>query len=157
MVFGTLGCAIIFVVFGNLGLHLQLTNQLDVVGILNESGGPIAIISVLETLSMNKIVIVGFSVAAAVFTATTFDSVSYILATVTTKKLEEGQEPAKWNRLFWAFAIGFIPMSLLIIDGPLFAIQTVSIITAIPIVLIMIALIISFKKMVDTDMKLTNK
>jgi len=157
MVFGTLGCAIIFVVFGNLGLHLQLTNQLDVVGILNESGGPIAIISVLETLSMNKIVIVGFSVAAAVFTATTFDSVSYILATVTTKKLEEGQEPAKWNRLFWAFAIGFIPMSLLIIDGPLFAIQTVSIITAIPIVLIMIALIISFKKMVDTDMKLNNR
>jgi len=152
MIFGTMGCAIIFVVFGNLGLHLQLTGELDVIGLLNSKGGPIAIISVLETLTFNKLIILGFSVAATVFTATTFDSVSYILASVTTKQLYQGQEPAKWNRLFWAFALGFIPMALLVIDGPLYAIQTVSIITALPIVLIMCLLIASFKKMVDEDL-----
>jgi len=151
LVFGSLGCGLIFMVFGNLGLHLQLTNQLDVVGILNAKGAPVAIISVLETLKFSTVIIFGFTIATIVFTATTFDSVSYILASVTTEKLYQGQEPAKWNRLFWAFALGFIPTSLIIIDGPLYAIQTVSIITAIPIIFVMCAMIVAFKKMVDED------
>lgn len=151
IVYGSLGCTMIFMILGNLGLNLQITGQLDVVNILNTEGAPNAIISILDTLSFSKIIIALFSIAAIVFTATTFDSVSYILATVTTKKIQQGQEPARWNRLFWAFALGTIPASLLIIEGPLTTIQTVSIVTAVPVIFIMGAMIISFVKMVDND------
>ncbi|WBW97464.1 BCCT family transporter [Oceanirhabdus sp. W0125-5] len=152
IIYGTLGCALMFIVLGNLGLHLQITNKLNVVQILNESGAPTAIMSVLSTLKFNKIIICLFSVVAIVFTATTFDSVSYILASVTSKKILENQEPAKWNRLFWAFTLAFLPATLLIIEGPLSTIQTTSIITSIPVIFILIAMVISFVKMVDQDL-----
>lgn len=151
ILYGTAGCALMFMVLGNLGLYHQINSTIDVVSLVNTSGAPLAIMTVLETLAHSKLIILLFTIVAIVFTATTFDSISYILASTTSKQLDEGEEPEKWNRLFWAFVLAFLPGTLLIIDGPLSTIQTTSIITALPIVLIIIGLIFSFIKMVKKD------
>lgn len=147
--YGSAGCALMFVILGNLGLHLQLEGQLDVVALLSQTSAPNAIVTILGTLKYGKFIVGLFTVVAVIFTATTFDSISYILATATSKNIEEDQEPAKWNRLFWAFLLAFLPGTLLLIDGPLKAIQTTSIITALPVIFIIIGMIFSFMRMVQ--------
>ncbi len=48
-----------------------------------------------------------------VFTATTYDSASYIIASTVTQKLHAGEDPAQWNRVFWAFALAALPIALM--------------------------------------------
>jgi len=147
--YGTAGCALMFIILGNLGLNLQLEGQLDVVSLLNSSDAPHTIIMILSTLKHGKWVVGLFTIVAIIFTATTFDSISYILATTTTQSVDEDQEPARWNRLFWAFLLAFLPGTLLLIDGPLKTIQTTAIITSVPVIFILLGMIVSFIKMIE--------
>ena len=59
--------------------------------------------SILEQLPMSNVVIVIFVITAVIYLATTFDSGSYILAGATQTGRDD--EPYRWNRLFWAFAL----------------------------------------------------
>ncbi|AHM56069.1 choline/carnitine/betaine transport [Peptoclostridium acidaminophilum DSM 3953] len=151
VVFGSMGCALMFVTIGNLGLDLQLRGQMDVIGTLNDAGPYLAIVGMLKTLKFSSLVILLFAVVATIFSATTFDSISYVLATATSESISENQEPERWNRLFWAFSLAIIPTTLILIDGPLSAIQTISIINVIPGIIIMVSMMVSFIKMVKAD------
>ncbi len=65
--------------------------------------------------------------------ATTFDAVSFALAATTTRKLSPDEEPARWNRLFWAVSLGMVPTGIMLIDGPLSVLQTASIVVGLPV------------------------
>ena len=67
--------------------------------------------------------------------ATTFDSTSYALALCATEKLEPDQEPARWQRLFWAFTLVILPLSLIYIGG-LESLKLVVLISALPLVFV---------------------
>lgn len=73
------------------------------VDVLNNDGAPAAIIGTINQLPGNILFVGIFVVLATVFLATTFDSGSYILASVTQKEIDD--EPLRWNRLFWAFVL----------------------------------------------------
>ncbi|MGS0728988.1 BCCT family transporter, partial [Shewanella sp. 0m-11] len=109
--FGSLGCSLYFIILGNYGLSLQLSGQLDVVSILNAEGATRAIFAILETLPFSTVVIALFTLLCVIFTATTFDSISYILASVVQTNVTE--DPMRWNRLFWAFTLSLMPSALL--------------------------------------------
>ncbi|MGR5470418.1 BCCT family transporter, partial [Vibrio astriarenae] len=55
--FGSLGCFLFFMILGNYGLSLQLSGELDVVGILNAEGATTAIFAMLDALPMSTVVI----------------------------------------------------------------------------------------------------
>lgn len=79
---------------------------------------------------------------AIVFLSTTFDSISYILSSVVQKYVDD--EPLRWNRLFWAGALSLLPITILFIDdGGLSALQTLSIVAGLPLILISLLLCIS--------------
>lgn len=134
--FGSMGCFLFFMVLGNYALHLQLTGALDVISLLN-AGGPAAVFGILETLPLAIVVIVAFTVLAVIFTATTFDSISYILAAVVQSDVAE--EPMRWNRLFWAFALSLMPITLLLLGG-LQTLQTAAIVGGLPLIVISVLL-----------------
>ena len=138
--FGSLGCAVFFVILGNYGMYLQLSGELDVISILNNQSPNAAIFAVLKTLPMAKAVIAVFITLAVIFTATTFDSISYILASVVQHEVDD--EPHRWNRLFWAFALCFMPAVLMFIGG-LSTLQTASIFAGAPLLLIMSLIMLS--------------
>ena len=138
--FGSLGCAVFFVILGNYGMHLQLSGKLDVISILNNQSPNAAIFAVLKTLPMPQLVIATFITLAVIFTATTFDSISYILASVVQHEVDD--EPHRWNRLFWAFALCFMPAVLMFIGG-LSTLQTASIFAGAPLLLIMSLIMLS--------------
>ncbi|MEZ8029059.1 choline transporter [Enterovibrio norvegicus] len=147
--FGSLGCALYFMILGNYGLSLQLSGQLDVVSILNSEGPTRAIFSILETLPMSTVVIAVFTVLCIIFTATTFDSISFILASVVQNNVTE--DPMRWNRLFWAFTLSFMP-SVLMFMGGLATLQTAAIVGGLPLLVIAVMLMISGVKAATLDL-----
>ncbi len=74
---------------------------------------------------------------AVVFLATTYDSASFTLASVSTRELRAGDNPARWLRVFWAVALGAVA-SILLIAGGLDALQTAAITGALPFAVIML-------------------
>ncbi|MEC6796150.1 BCCT family transporter [Photobacterium sp. S4TG1] len=148
--FGSMGCFLFFMVLGNYGLSLQLSGALDVVGILNAEGATKAIFSILEQLPFSTIVIAVFTLLCLIFTATTFDSISYILASVVQNDVTE--EPMRWNRLFWAFAMSFMP-SVLMFMGGLATLQTAAIVGGLPLLFITVMLMISAVKAASLDLR----
>ncbi|WP_119011508.1 BCCT family transporter [Vibrio superstes] len=148
--YGSLGCFLFFIVLGNYGLSLQLTGELDVVSILNQSGAPAAIFATLDTLPMGTMVIGVFTLLCVIFTATSFDSISYILASVVQNDVTE--EPMRWNRLFWAFTLSFLPTVLMFMGG-LSTLQTAAIVGGLPLLVISMMLMVSFVRAATLDIK----
>ena len=147
--YGSVGCALFFMVLGNYGLHLQLSGTLDVVNILNTESQPAAVFAILGSLPFKTIIIALYTVLAIVFLATTFDSISYILASVVQKEVKD--EPMRWNRLFWAGTLSFLPITLLFL-GDLKTVQTASIVAGAPLVIISVMLCISIYKTAKYDL-----
>ena len=147
--FGSLGCAMYFMILGNYGLSLQLSGQLDVVGILNAEGATRAIFSILEQLPFSTVIIALFTALCIIFTATTFDSISYILASVVQTNVTE--DPMRWNRLFWAFTLSFMP-SVLMFMGGLATLQTAAIVGGLPLLVIAVMLMVSGVKAAMLDL-----
>lgn len=147
--FGTLGCALFFMVLGNYGIHIQLTGEVNVIDVLNRDSPTAAIYAVLGTLPLKTLVIAVYTVLTIIFLATTFDSISYILASVTQKHIDE--EPLRWNRLFWAAALSLMPVALLFL-GDLETLQTASIVGGTPLLIIAVLLCVSVYKVSKYDL-----
>ena len=148
--YGSLGCFLFFMILGNYGIYLQLSGEVDVVHILNTETPTAAIFAILKSLKLKYLVIAVFTVLAIIFTATTFDSISYILASVVQKRVDD--EPLRWNRLFWAFTLSFMPITLLLLGG-LETLQTASIIGGAPLLIVAFLLCLSIVKAANYDLK----
>ncbi|MFT4825309.1 MAG: BCCT family betaine/carnitine transporter [Halioglobus sp.] len=150
MFFGTFGTFLFFMVLGNYGLYLQLSGQLDVIAILNAQTPTAAIFAMLKELPLSYLVIAVYTILAVIFTATTFDSISYILASVVQKNV--GDEPMRWNRMFWACALSIMPITLLLLGG-LETLQTASIVGGAPLLPVALLLCISVVKAARYDLR----
>jgi BCCT family betaine/carnitine transporter len=133
--FGTLGCALFYMTIGNYGLHLELEGLQPVSDVLAESGAPAAIGLILDSLPLGGLVVATYALVALIFSVTTYDSASYILASTATRELPVGYEPARWHRVFWAFALAVLPLTLLFIGG-LKVVQTATLVVSLPLLLI---------------------
>ena len=100
---------------------------------------------VLSALILPLFVFVGF-----VYSGTTVDSSAYALATVASKDLKEGQEPALFNRAFWAIALGAIALVLMKIGG-LAPLKTSSLVVGVPIVFLMVMSVVSLLRWLKED------
>lgn len=151
LVYGSMGCVVFFSILGGYGMDLQLSGTLDVVGKLNEVGGPQTIIAILSTLPLGKLVISLVSILCIIFMATSYDSASYILAANSQYEVGTNAEPLRWLRLVWAFGLALIPIGFILLGSPLNTLQTASLVFAIPVCLIVILTAFSFVKMVNDD------
>lgn len=150
MFYGSLGCAMFMVILGNYGLYLQLTGAVDVVAVLNNESPTAAIFAILNSLPISYLVIAVFTFLSIIFTATTFDSISYILASVVQKEVDD--EPHRWNRLFWAFTLCLLPATLMFL-GDLQTLQTASIFAGAPLIIILGMMMISVIKAARYDLE----
>jgi BCCT family betaine/carnitine transporter len=67
LLLGSMGVWLFFLVLGNHSLGLQLSGELDVVGIMQSSGGNAAVVAGLNTLPMAALIIGVFAVVAVIF------------------------------------------------------------------------------------------
>ena len=151
LAFGTLGAWVFFIIVGNYALNLQLTEQLNVISMISKSGEASTIVQIIMTLPWGKLALCLFTLSSFVFLVTTYDSASYTLASVTTKKLKEGQDPSRLNRLFWAGALGIVPIALMYVEGGLKVILSATIVASFPILILCGLLMYSLVKMLQED------
>ncbi|MEH6588683.1 MAG: BCCT family transporter [Halioglobus sp.] len=151
LAFGSMGAGVFFIVFGNYGLHLELNDLLNVTELMKDPGPPAAITQVFLSLPMGTAALALFAVVCVVFLATTYDSASYTLASVASQKLEAGQDPARWNRLFWAFGLAVLPISLMFIDGGLKVMLSTTIVVSLPLLVVGVLMCVSLVKMLRED------
>jgi BCCT family betaine/carnitine transporter len=151
LVWGSLGSWLFYMIMGNYALSLELTGQVDFTGIMSRAGGSAAIVAMLEQLPLTGIVISVFSVISIVFAATTYDSASYTLASSATLHLKAGDDPARWHRVFWAFALGLMPVALMLLQGNLRPIQVILLIVSLPILFVGVAMSVALVKSLRQD------
>ncbi|HBN57150.1 MAG TPA: choline transporter, partial [Lachnospiraceae bacterium] len=118
--------------------------------ILAQQGQSAAIVAILKTLPMAKFMMIFLCVVCFVYLATTIDSCAYVLAGTTTKQLDEKEDPVRWNRILWAVLFCLLSIGLMLIGG-LEAVKTISVLTGLPLVIIIFILMASVKKMLKED------
>lgn len=139
---GSLGCSLFFIVLGNYALYLELAGTYNVIEQAVQASPSTAIAGIVALLPMGQFWLIFLAVIGLIFMSTTYDSASYTLAAGATRELKDHKHPARWHRVFWAIALGALPVSLLFVGG-LRELQTASLIASLPILFIYILLIIS--------------
>jgi BCCT family betaine/carnitine transporter len=148
--FGSLGCWIFYFILGNYSLYMELENVMSVTGSLAETDMYITVASVVATLPLGGLVLGVFTVVMAISVATTYDSASYTLASTATSQLREGENPSRWNRLFWAAVLGFLPIVMMVVGG-LQIIRSGVLIASLPLLAIGVAMAVSLAKSLHVD------
>ncbi len=148
--FGSLGCWIYYAVLGNYGLYQEVKQGAEITQVLAEQGGAATVLAVLSSLPWPTLAVVVYTILAFICLATSLDSAAYTLSAIATDDLEQHQDPALWHRIFWAFALAALPLTLILIgggkEGSLKAIQTCSIVLALPLTLVLSLVIYNFFK-----------
>ncbi len=152
--YGIAGTFISFITLGNYGLAKQMKGGFDFIGIYKATGDLYTtIISVINTLPFPGIVLVLLALAMIAFYATTFDSLTLVACSYSYKNLESHEEPDKRIKLFWSILLILLPIALLFSHNSMNNLQTVSIIAAFPLGVILFLIIISFFKDADAYLK----
>ena len=136
LVYGSIGAGLFFAVFGNYALNLELTGQLSVTSLMKEVGEARAITEVFLSMPAGILALAVFVVVSIIFLATTYDSASYTLASVSTRRLQAGHDPQRWNRVFWACALGVLPITLMFVEGGLKVILSTTIVVSLPLLIV---------------------
>lgn len=139
-----------FIVFGNYGLGLEVHGRLDVSGaVMAGADIPSVIISIFRTLPLPVLALILLFVTMVLFYATTFDSLTMVVSAYSYRRLVDVKEPHHLVRVFWAFIFIIFPIGLINAESSLNSLQSVSIVAAFPIGIVLILLVMSFIKDAD--------
>lgn len=147
---GSLGCWIFYFILGNYSMYLELNQVMSVTGSLANSDMYITVARVIGTLPVGGFALGLFVVVSVISVATTYDSASYTLASTATKELHEGENPARWNRLFWAGVLGLLPIVMIAVGG-LQIIRSAVLIASLPLLIIGVAMAVSLARSLRAD------
>ncbi len=150
MGYGTLGAALFYMIFGNFGLSLELGGTVEISRIMIEEDGSAAVVAVLDELPVSGLVMAVYALIALVFSATTYDSASYILASAATRRLPAGEDPDRWHRVFWALALAVLPLTLMFVGGRQ-VVQSATLIVSLPLIFVGILMAVSLVKQLNRD------
>jgi BCCT family betaine/carnitine transporter len=150
LLFGTLGCWVFYFVLGNYSLSLELDKIMSVTGSLTENGMYVTVASIISTLPLSALTLSWFALVSIISVATTYDSASYTLASTATWELKEGDDPARWHRLFWAAVLGLLPIFMMFVGG-LEVIRSGVLIASLPLLFVGVAMAVSLRKSLRED------
>lgn len=144
---GLAGTFTSFIILGNYGLAQQLKHGIDTLNFLDNGGSYAdAIIQIVDTLPMSSLGLFLLVVTMVAFYATTFDSLTLVVSSYSYTNLLPEQEPDKGIKLFWSVILILFPIALIFSESSLFSLQSVSIIAAFPLGVIIIVIVLSFFK-----------
>jgi BCCT family betaine/carnitine transporter len=146
-IFGVGSTIVSFIVLGNYSLGLQTSGTVDFIAMYNESGDLYQLIlKIIDTMSVGSLILVLVLLCMIAFYATSFDSIAYTAACYSYKKIEENERPHTVVILLWCLLLIILPIALVFSESSMNNIQSISIISAFPVGIIMILLIWSFLK-----------
>jgi BCCT family betaine/carnitine transporter len=136
-----------FIVLGNYSLGLQTSVAADFIAQYANSGDLYELImNIVDTMPFAQFILIMTLVCMIAFYATSFDSIAYTAACYSYKHLEENEKPHNMITLLWCILLIVLPIALVFSESSMNNIQSVSIISAFPIGIIMIIMVWSFIK-----------
>jgi len=146
--FGTASTLISFIVLGNFGLGMKVHGRFDAVAQYHANGDDLyqTIIDIIHQLPMSKLFLIVLALSMFSFYATSFDSITMVASNYSYKSMDNDEMASKKMKLFWAFLLILLPIALIFSEGTMANLQTVSIIAAFPIGIVMIIIVASFIK-----------
>ena len=157
-IFGVGSTIVSFVILGNYGLGLQVSGGADFIAQYAADGDLYGLIlSIINTMPASKIILVVTILCMITFYATSFDSIAYTAACYSYKRLGENEHPHKMIELLWCILLIVLPIALVFSESSMNNIQSVSIISAFPIGIIMIIMIWGFIKDIKKYVEKRNK
>ncbi len=150
VVWGSVGCWAFFAIWGGYAIDLDVNQGANLQAVLSEGGIPATVVAVLNTLPGAEIVLPLFTLLCFVFLATTVDSSAYMLASICTKEISGYQEPARWNRILWTLLLALVGVGLLSVGG-LKAVQTSTILVALPMIPVLFIMAASLLRWAKED------
>ncbi len=134
-----------FVILGNYSLGMQIKGTADFIAMYESSGDLYElIINIIKSMPAGTFILILTIICMIAFYATSFDSIAYTAACYSYKKLDENEKPHVAVTLLWCLLLIVLPIALVFSESSMNNIQSVSIISAFPIGIIMILMIGSF-------------
>ncbi len=145
--FGVGSTIISFIILGNYSMGKQMSGAADFISQYLQSGDLYGtIISIIKSMPLAPVILIVVLLTMIAFYATSFDSIAYIASCYSYKSLPNGQQPHKIIQLMWCILLILLPIALLFSESSMNNLQSVSIIAAFPIGIVMVLIVISFLK-----------
>ena len=146
-VFGVGSTLISFIILGNYSMGLQVAGKADFIAQYVATGDLYGmIISIINTMPCAPFVMVLLLLTMVAFYATSFDSIALTASCYSYKKLEDGESPSKLIQLVWCILLIVLPIALVFSESSMSNLQSVSIVAAFPIGIVIVMIAISFMK-----------
>jgi len=146
-IFGVGSTVVSFIVLGNYSLGLQMAGMEDFIARYQADGDLYAmIIRIINTLPCAPFVLVLVLLTMVAFYATSFDSIAYTAACYSYHRLDDGEEPHRMIQLLWCLLLIVLPIALVFSESSMANLQSVSIVAAFPIGIVMVLIVLSFLK-----------
>lgn len=145
--FGVGSTILSFVILGNYSLGVQVSGTVDFIALYQETGDLYAlIISIIRTLPAAPLVLALVLITMMLFYATSFDSIALIASCYSYKRLGEQETPNKMIQFMWCVLLIMLPVALIFSESSMSNLQSVSIIAAFPIGVVIVLITASFMK-----------
>lgn len=151
----SVGCWIGISALGNYAIQVQQSGAVDLANILSTQGQPQAILAILNTMPLPKLMMIIVAILCFVFMATTVDSSSFVAAETTMIHKNNDDLAPRWSRILWAIVICIITFVLLQVGG-FDAVQVLAILIGFPLAILMFVIIASIVKVLRQDGKINN-
>lgn len=145
--FGVGSTLVSFIVLGNYSMGMQMTGAADFIAQYNETGDLYAmIVSIIKTMPAAPVIMVVVLLTMVAFYATSFDSIALTASCYSYHRLNDGERPHKLIQLMWCILLIMLPIALLFAESSMSNLQSVSIVAAFPIAVVIILIALSFLK-----------
>lgn len=146
-IFGVGSTILSFVILGNYGIGIQTSGTADFISQYKADGDTYQLIlNIIDTMPASGFILVLIMLCMIAFYATSFDSIAYTAACYSYKRLGENEKPNAMITLLWCLLLIVLPIALVFTESSMSNIQSISIISAFPIGIIMIIMVWSFFK-----------
>lgn len=153
-IFGVGSTIVSFIILGNYPLGLQISGKMDFLTIYQRGNDLYElIIKIIRTLPCAPLVFCLLLITMIAFYATSFDSIALIASCYSYVKIGEKEKPHWLIELMWCVLLILLPIALLFSDSSMSNLQSVSIIAAFPIGMVIVLIAFSFLKDAGKYMK----
>ena len=146
-VFGVGSTLTSFIVLGNYSMGMQVTGKADFIAQYLESGDLYGmIVSIIKTMPGAPVIMVVVLLTMITFYATSFDSIALTASCYSYHTLKDGEQPNKGIQLMCCILLILLPIALLFAESSMNNLQSVSIVAAFPIGVVIVMIAVSFIK-----------
>ena len=149
-IFGVGSTLISFIILGNYSMGMQMVGTADFISQYAKDGDLYSmIVTIINTMPFSNIIMFLILLTMIAFYATSFDSIAYTASCYSYYTLDTNKQPHKLIQLMWCLLLIMLPIALLFAESSMSNLQSVSIVAAFPIGVVIVLITLSFLSDVD--------